>query len=418
MMGVVTSSSARITGWGTALPDKIVTNADLEDTLDTSDAWIIERTGIRERRDRRHHHRARRRGRPARARPTPASPATTSTSCCSAPPRPTRRCRPAPASIQHELGVRGGAVDLNAACSGFVYGLVAADGFLRAGMRPGAARRRPRRCRRIVDWDDRRTAILFGDGAGAVVLERGDGPGPRARLRPRLRRLAAPHPRTPTSAARSRWTGQEVFRRAVRIMVDSAAAGPRPRGRRRRRRRAVRPPPGQHPHHRRRPAPSSASARTAPPTSWPPPATPPRRRSRWPWPRRPTPVGSRRATACCSSASAPGMSWASAVIEWATVTRVGRRARSSSRAAAGASAWLRPRLRGRRPPRGRHLVVHAGRRARPPRGAVRRHRRRPGRRRGDRGRGASSGRSRCSSPTPASPATACSCACPRPTSRT
>src|SRR3546814_4459668 len=80
------------------------------------------------------------------------------------------------AVIQQELGVRGGAMDLNAACSGFVYGLIVADGLLRAGMRrvlPIGAETMSR----IVDWDDRGTAILFGDGAGAVVLARGTGPG-------------------------------------------------------------------------------------------------------------------------------------------------------------------------------------------------------------------------------------------------
>ena len=122
--------------------------------------------------------------------------------------------------IQHELGVRGGAVDLNAACSGFVYGLVAADGFLRAGMQRvlliGSET-----MSRIVDWDDRGTAILFGDGAGAVVLERGDGPG-------RLLGFdlgsdgSQRHILHAEVGGTIEMDGPEVFRRAVRVMVASA----------------------------------------------------------------------------------------------------------------------------------------------------------------------------------------------------
>jgi 3-oxoacyl-[acyl-carrier-protein] synthase-3 len=128
---------------------------------------------------------------------------------------------PAGASaIQAALGVRGGAVDLNAACSGFVYGLVAADGFLRAGMERvlliGSET-----MSRIVDWGDRSTAILFGDGAGAVVLERGEGPGgvlgfdlgSDGSLRHILRA---------DYGGTIEMDGPEVFRRAVRIMVESA----------------------------------------------------------------------------------------------------------------------------------------------------------------------------------------------------
>jgi 3-oxoacyl-[acyl-carrier-protein] synthase-3 len=128
---------------------------------------------------------------------------------------------PASASvIQRELGIRGGAVDMNAACSGFVYGLVAADGFLRAGLERvllvGAET-----MSRILNWDDRSTAILFGDGAGAVVLERGEGPGrilgfdlgSDGSLR---------HILHAEVGGTIEMDGPEVFRRAVRVMVDSA----------------------------------------------------------------------------------------------------------------------------------------------------------------------------------------------------
>ncbi len=216
---VTTSSSARITGWGAALPEKIVTNADLESSLDTSDAWITERTGIRERRiggtttglgiDA---------ARQAMARAGVTGEDLDLVILCTSTPD---EAMPASASvIQQALGARGGAMDLNAACSGFVYGLVAADGFLRVGLQRvllvGSET-----MSRIVDWDDRGTAILFGDGAGAIVLERGDGPG-------RLLGFdlgsdgSLRHILHAEVGGTIEMDGPEVFRRAVRVMVDSA----------------------------------------------------------------------------------------------------------------------------------------------------------------------------------------------------
>jgi 3-oxoacyl-[acyl-carrier-protein] synthase III len=218
-MSGVAPSRARITGWGTALPDKVVTNADLEDGLDTSDAWIVERTGIRERRV----------GGTTTGLGIEAAQKAMQRAgvegtdidlvlLCTSTPDETM---PASASaIQEALAARGGAVDLNAACSGFVYGLVAADGFLRAGLERvlliGSET-----MSRIVDWEDRSTAILFGDGAGAVVLEQGDGPGgllgfdlgSDGSLRHILRA---------DYGGTIEMDGPEVFRRAVRIMVESA----------------------------------------------------------------------------------------------------------------------------------------------------------------------------------------------------
>src|SRR3546814_2996476 len=115
-------------------------------------------------------------------------------------------------------------MDLNAACSGFVYGLIVADGLRRAGMRRvlliGAET-----MSRIVDWDDRGTAILFGDGAGPVVLERGTGPAPilgrdvgsAGSLR---------HTRHAETSSTLELDGPEVFRRAGRAIVVSARAAP------------------------------------------------------------------------------------------------------------------------------------------------------------------------------------------------
>jgi len=215
----VTPSSARITGWGAAMPDKVVTNVDLEGSLDTSDEWIVERTGIRERRVG-----GTTTGLAVEASERALARAGLSGSdidlvlLCTCTPD---EAMPASASVvQQALGVTGGAVDLNAACSGFVYGLVAADGFLRSGMQRvllvGSET-----MSRIVDWEDRSTAILFGDGAGAVVLEQGAAPGrilgfdlgSDGSLR---------HLLHADVGGTIEMDGPEVFRRAVRIMVESA----------------------------------------------------------------------------------------------------------------------------------------------------------------------------------------------------
>lgn len=209
----------RITGWGTALPDKVVTNADLEARLDTSDAWITERSGIRERRiGDSTAELAVQAGRAALARAGLApgdvdllALATTT---------PDQAVPATSAQVSHELGLDCGAFDLNAACSGFVYSLVAV-----AGMTGGHVRHSlligAERLSRITDWEDRSTAVLFGDGAGAVVLEHVEGPGSLLAWD-----LGADGSARPILYADLdgpiRMNGREVFRRAVRAMVDSA----------------------------------------------------------------------------------------------------------------------------------------------------------------------------------------------------
>jgi len=166
---------AVVTGWGIALPDKVVTNDDLSARLDTSDSWITERTGIKERRiggttselaveaGRQALKRAGRQGDQidvlvlATTTPDAIVPGTS-------------------APVKAALGIAGGAFDLNAACSGFVYGLVTAHGLVQAGAERilliGSET-----LSRITNWDDRSVAVLVGDGAGGVVLEATDGPG-------------------------------------------------------------------------------------------------------------------------------------------------------------------------------------------------------------------------------------------------
>ncbi len=210
---------SRILGWGTALPDKVVTNSDLEKTLDTSDEWIVERSGIRERRiGDSTAELAIAAGRQAleKAGVDPASIdllilATTT---------PDQTVPATSAHVQAELGLGGGAFDLNAACSGFVYGLVTADALLDAGAERilliGAET-----LSRITDWEDRNTAVLFGDGGGALVLERVADEGQLLASDLGLDGNARNILKSEVGGT-IEMDGREVFKRAVRAMVDSA----------------------------------------------------------------------------------------------------------------------------------------------------------------------------------------------------
>ncbi|MFM1751891.1 MAG: 3-oxoacyl-[acyl-carrier-protein] synthase [Actinomycetota bacterium] len=210
---------AVITGWGSALPEKVVTNDDLSKTLDTSDEWITERSGIRER-----HiggttaELSVRSGAAALAMagidPSEIDALVLSTTTPD-------RCVPATsATVQNALGLRCGAFDINAACSGFVYGLTVAHGLIAMGSNKVLLIGTDT-LSRITDWEDRNTAVLFADGSGAVVLEAVNGPG----------QLLGWDLDADGSAENYLYAelggfikmeGKEVFRRAVRIMVDSA----------------------------------------------------------------------------------------------------------------------------------------------------------------------------------------------------
>ena len=210
---------SRILGWGTALPDKVVTNSDLEKTLDTSDEWIVERSGIRERRiGNSTAELAIAAGGKAlrRAGVDPASIdllilATTT---------PDQTVPATSARVQAELSLGGGAFDLNAACSGFVYGLVMADAMLDAGAKRilliGAET-----LSRITDWGDRNTAVLFGDGGGALLLERVADEGQLLASDLGLDGSAREILKSEVGGT-IEMDGREVFKRAVRAMVDSA----------------------------------------------------------------------------------------------------------------------------------------------------------------------------------------------------
>jgi 3-oxoacyl-[acyl-carrier-protein] synthase-3 len=211
----------RIIAWGTALPDQVLSNADLEATLDTSDAWITERTGIRERRyGGTTAGLAVEAGRAAieRAGIDPAS-IDLVILCTTSP----DRNLPASASrVQAALGLDCGAFDLNAACSGFVYGLAAANGYIAMGSKRillvGSET-----LDKMTDPADRGTAILFGNGAGAVIVDAIPEGEPVQLLGWDVGSDGGvEHILYAELGSFMQMDGREVFRRAVRVMVQSA----------------------------------------------------------------------------------------------------------------------------------------------------------------------------------------------------
>ncbi|MEP7068825.1 MAG: beta-ketoacyl-ACP synthase III [Usitatibacter sp.] len=171
---------SRITGTGSYLPARLVTNKDLEALVQTSDDWIVSRTGIRERHIAAegefasdlalHACRAALQAAGREAGDVDLIVLATST--------PDMVFPSSACLVQAKLGVkRGAAFDVQAVCSGFVYALATADLFIRSGQHKCALVIGAEVFSRILDWKDRGTCVLFGDGAGAVVLEASDEPG-------------------------------------------------------------------------------------------------------------------------------------------------------------------------------------------------------------------------------------------------
>lgn len=221
--------TAGITGIGTALPERVVTNGELEARLDTTDEWIVERTGIRERRA-------------ATTDDDVVSLAITAGAAAVkdaglvpddvdilivATTSADQRMPAASAFVQDGLGLRCGAFDVSAACAGFVYSLISASTMLSSGAIDTALVVGAETMTRIVDEDDRSTYILFGDGAGAVVLQRCATTSPDT---PRgligwdvgCDGSAAGILEIPIGERFVRMDGKEVFRRAVRVLVESS----------------------------------------------------------------------------------------------------------------------------------------------------------------------------------------------------
>ena len=210
---------AAITGWGLALPDKIITNADFEARLDTSHEWIVERTGIHERRH----------GGTTRSLAVEAAQAALAKSgndgseidlLILSTTTPDQAVPATSSAVHADLGCTGAAFDLNAACAGFVYSLVTAVSMLGMGYRRALVIGADT-LSRITDQEDRSTAVLFADGAGALVIE----------ARPDRELLLSYDLGLDGSLTSILccdhggyifMEGREVFRRAVRASVDSA----------------------------------------------------------------------------------------------------------------------------------------------------------------------------------------------------
>ncbi len=163
-----------VRGTGSYLPARIVTNDELATSVDTSDAWIVERTGIRERRIAADDEFTSTLGLEAarRALDHAGMKADEIELIVLATSTPDYTFPATATAIQNGLGItRGVAFDLQAVCSGFVFALATADNFLKCGQYNTALVIGSETFSRILDWDDRSTCILFGDGAGAVILE-------------------------------------------------------------------------------------------------------------------------------------------------------------------------------------------------------------------------------------------------------
>jgi 3-oxoacyl-[acyl-carrier-protein] synthase-3 len=176
----VTAKRSVVLGCGSYLPRKVLTNAELAARIDTSDEWIVQRTGIRQR-----HiaaegeftsdlaaQAARRALEAAGRRPDEVDLIVVGTST------PDMVFPSSACLVQAKLGItKGAAFDLQAVCSGFVYALATADLYVRAGKSRCAIVLGAEIFSRILDWSDRATCVLFGDGAGGVVLEPSEEPG-------------------------------------------------------------------------------------------------------------------------------------------------------------------------------------------------------------------------------------------------
>ena len=171
---------SRITGTGGYLPDKVVTNADLEETVDTTDQWIQDRTGIKER------HIAAENETTCDLAEQAARKAMESANVTSedidliivATTTPDRVFPSTACLLQQRLGNHGSAAfDVQAVCTGFVYALGIADKFIKSGTSKCALVVGAETLSRIVNWKDRTTCVLFGDGAGAVIVQADKEPG-------------------------------------------------------------------------------------------------------------------------------------------------------------------------------------------------------------------------------------------------
>lgn len=223
-----------VLGCGSALPDRVLTNADLAVMVDTSDEWILQRTGIRERRIAAPGETTVDLGLRAaqRAIADAGIEPDTIDLIILATATPDNTFPASAVTIQERLGITGGmAFDLQAVCSGFVYALTTADAYLQNGLVKRVLVIGAETFSRILDWEDRTTCVLFGDGAGAVVLEAQSGEGTiadRGVLASKLRSdgrhkeklYVDGGPSSTQTVGYLRMQGREVFKHAVAMITD------------------------------------------------------------------------------------------------------------------------------------------------------------------------------------------------------
>jgi 3-oxoacyl-[acyl-carrier-protein] synthase III len=236
---------SQVIGCGAYLPERIVTNAELSKTLDTSDSWIFQRTGIRKR-----HIAAE--GELTSDLATKAAESALASAGLKgkdldllvlATATPDNTFPATAAKVQARLGMDGGAAfDVHAVCTGFIYALAVADNFLKCGQARRALVIGAETFSRILDWSDRSTCVLFGDGAGALLLEakpaNGHGEAFGRRSNQRDRGVLSTHlhsdgrhhgilyadggPSSTGKAGHLRMQGKEVFRLAVQRLAEVA----------------------------------------------------------------------------------------------------------------------------------------------------------------------------------------------------
>lgn len=226
-----------IRGWGMYAPERVMTNAELESIVNTSDEWITSRTGIRQRHIAADHESTSSmaieasRNAIERAELTPADIDLVIVGTAT----PDYQFPATACLVQDALGIQGGAFDLEAGCTSFVYGLSVAAAMVSAGLQRNVLVAGSEVLSRILDWQDRATCVLFGDGAGAVVVSAGqhadmepsfvlgsDGSGGQALCLPAGgSRMPAREETVRDRLHFVRMAGPEVFRFATRVVADS-----------------------------------------------------------------------------------------------------------------------------------------------------------------------------------------------------
>ncbi|KQY19267.1 MULTISPECIES: beta-ketoacyl-ACP synthase III [Rhizobium/Agrobacterium group] len=223
-----------VRGFGASLPQRVMTNREMEDKVDTSDEWIVQRTGIRQRYIAGEGETTASLGEGA-ARAALANAGLTPADIdviIVATSTPDNTFPATAVNIQNRLGMHhGAAFDLQAVCSGFIFAVTTADAYIRGGLAKRILVIGAETFSRILDWNDRTTCVLFGDGAGALILEAQEGEGTtadRGVLTTQLRSDGAHReklyvdggPSTTGTVGHLRMEGREVFKHAVGMITD------------------------------------------------------------------------------------------------------------------------------------------------------------------------------------------------------